>query len=78
MLVVADSSPLILLIHIGHIDVLPRLFRQVVIPAEVSAELLQSNRPRAVHNFMASHPAWLLAGNWGQGELGSGGIGVRA
>jgi len=28
MLVVADSSPLILLIHIGHIDLLPRLVRQ--------------------------------------------------
>jgi len=27
MLVVADSSPLILLINIGHVDVLPRLFR---------------------------------------------------
>jgi predicted nucleic acid-binding protein len=60
MLVVADSSPLILLINIGHIDVLPRLFGQVVIPPEVSAELHQSNRPRAVHDFIASHPAWLL------------------
>jgi len=60
MLVVADSSPLILLINIGHIDVLPRLFRQVAIPTEVSGEMLQSNRPQAVLDFMASPPAWLL------------------
>jgi len=38
MLVVADSSPLILLIHIGHVDVLPTLFRQVVITAYVPDE----------------------------------------
>jgi predicted nucleic acid-binding protein len=36
MLVVADSSPLIVLIKIGQIVVLPKLFEQVVIPPEVS------------------------------------------
>ncbi|MCD4727662.1 MAG: hypothetical protein K8R46_08370 [Pirellulales bacterium] len=60
MIVVADSSPLIVLISIGHVDVLPKLFGQVVIPPEVSAELNQSNRPQAVHDFMASCPGWLL------------------
>ncbi len=60
MLVVADSSPMIVLVLIGHIKVLPKLFGQVVIPPEVSAELLRSNRPQAVYDFMASHPAWLI------------------
>jgi predicted nucleic acid-binding protein len=60
MLVVADSSPIIVLIEIGHIDILPRLFGQVVIPPEVSAELLQNNRPQIVRDFMASRPAWLI------------------
>jgi predicted nucleic acid-binding protein len=60
MLVVADSSPMIVLIIIGHIDVLPKLFRQVIIPPEVSAELLHSNRPQNVRDFMSSRPAWLL------------------
>lgn len=60
MLVVADSSPLVVLIQIGHIAVLPTLFGQVVIPQEVSAELHHSNRPQAVHEFIASRPAWLL------------------
>ena len=60
MLVVADSSPLIVLINIWHVDVLPRLFGQIVIPPEVSAELHQSERPQAVRDFIASRPTWLL------------------
>jgi predicted nucleic acid-binding protein len=60
MLVVADSSPLIVLIVIGQVEVLPKLFREVVIPPEVSAELHHSNRPQAVRDFMSSRPAWLI------------------
>jgi predicted nucleic acid-binding protein len=60
MLVVADSSPLVVLTMIGHIDKLPKLFGQVIIPPEVSAELHQSNRPQAVRHFIALRPAWLL------------------
>jgi predicted nucleic acid-binding protein len=60
MLVVADGSPLIVLINIGHIDILPSLFRQVVIPPEVFAELDRSNRPQGVRDFVASRPAWLI------------------
>lgn len=59
MLVIADSSPLIVLINIGHVDVLPTLFGQVVIPPEVSAELHQPNRPQIVRDFLAVQPAWL-------------------
>ena len=40
MLVIADSSPLIALVNIGHVEVLPKLFGQVVIPpAETGPEL---------------------------------------
>ena len=60
MLVVADSSPLIALINVGHVDVLPVLFGQIVVPPEVFAELNSSRRPRAVHEFVDSRPAWLL------------------
>jgi predicted nucleic acid-binding protein len=59
MLVVADSSPLIVLIQIRQIDVLSALFGEVVIPPEVSAELRDSKRPRAVHEFLVSQPVWL-------------------
>lgn len=59
MLVVADSSPLIVLINIGHTDVLPKLFGEVVVPPQVAAELRQPNRPQRVREFAASPPEWL-------------------
>ena len=40
MIVVADSSPMIVLIEIGHIGVLPKLFQQVIVPPQVLAEVV--------------------------------------
>jgi predicted nucleic acid-binding protein len=60
MVVVADSSPFILLVNIGHIDVLPALFGQVIIPPDVAAELRRSNRPQAVQDFIQAAPPWLV------------------
>ncbi len=60
MIVVADSSPLIILINIGQIGILPELFGDVVIPSQVSAELRQSNRPQAVNDFISTPPTWLV------------------
>ena len=60
MIVVADSSPMIVLIEIGHVDVLPRLFGEVIVPPQVLAELLQSNRPQSVHDFFAAPHVWLI------------------
>src|SRR5438309_824292 len=59
MLVVADSSPVILLVNIGQIGVIGELFGHAVIPPEVSAELRAAQRPRAVREFIASPPSWL-------------------
>lgn len=59
MLVVADSSPLIALVTIGHVEVLPRLFGNVVIPPAVADELQNRHRPTAVRDFFSSFPAWL-------------------
>lgn len=59
MLVVADSSPLIVLVNIGHVDVLAMLFGQVVIPPAVAQELSSPARPQAVREFAAQPPAWL-------------------
>jgi predicted nucleic acid-binding protein len=60
MLVVADSSPLIVLVNIGHVGVLPALFGQVVVPVEVLDDLRSDRRPRAVIEFAAAPPAWLV------------------
>lgn len=59
MLVVADSSPLIVLVNIEHVDVLPKLFGQVFVPPAVTDELAFSSRPQAVRDFAAAPPAWL-------------------
>src|SRR5580658_6326648 len=60
MLVIADSSPFILLSNIGHINVLPALFQSVTIPPEVAAEVAKPKRPQALQEFMANKPAWLV------------------
>jgi predicted nucleic acid-binding protein len=60
MLVVADSSPLIVLINIGLIDILPDLFGKVIIPPEVATELAQDKRPQPVRAFIAAPPDWLI------------------
>ena len=59
MLVIAASSPLIVLVNIGHIELLPNLFGRVVIPPAVAAELAASSRPQAVRELIANPPSWL-------------------
>lgn len=59
MLVVADSSPLNLLVVLDYVEILPRLFRTVVVPIQVANELSHHRTPVAVRNFIASPPSWL-------------------
>lgn len=59
MLVVSDASPINVLIRIGQIDVLPTLFRAVVIPTAVAEEMTRPSTPHMVRkNWMARPPAW--------------------
>jgi predicted nucleic acid-binding protein len=57
-LAVADTGPINYLILIGHIDVLPALFRRVILPAVVSDELKHQKAPVAVKQWIANPPAW--------------------
>ncbi len=59
MLVIADTSPLSALAEIGHVDVLPALFHEVLIPPQVAAELAHPRAPQAVRELLAALPAWL-------------------
>ena len=59
MIVVADTSPLIVLISTMYVDVLPRLFGSVLLPPEVEGELQSSRRPNEVRRFIAQKPFWL-------------------
>ena len=51
-----ESEPLV---AIGHVDVLPTLFREVFIPPEVASELASPRRPPEVRAFNAPPPPWL-------------------
>lgn len=57
--VVADTGPLRYLILIGQIDVLPRLFGAVAVPASVAGELRHFGAPLAVRAWATTLPAWL-------------------
>jgi predicted nucleic acid-binding protein len=59
MIVVADSSPLIVLLNIGQIEILPQLFGEIVIPPAVQLELVSQARPLFIRNFISNSPAWL-------------------
>ncbi len=60
MLVVADASPLIVLVEIERIEILHLLFDQVIIPPQVSAELRQPARTQRVRDFMTAGRSWLV------------------
>lgn len=59
MIVVTDASPFVVLVAIGHVDVLPTLFQEILIPPEVASELGSSKRPAEVRTFIATAPSWL-------------------
>ncbi len=59
MIVIADSSPIVCLINIGHADLLRLVFAEVLIPPEVAVELNNPTRPQAVRAFLAAKPTWL-------------------
>ena len=59
MVVIADTSPLNYLVLIEQIELLPRLFLEVVVPDAVMEELSQPETPPAVSSWAASRPDWV-------------------
>jgi predicted nucleic acid-binding protein len=57
--VVADTSPLNYLILIGEVDLLPRLYRQVLIPDIVASELRDPGAPPLVADWTSHLPPWI-------------------
>lgn len=60
MIIVSDTSPLNYLILIGQIDLLPRLFDQIIIPEAVYDELSNVAAPQRVQDWIAVIPKWLI------------------
>jgi predicted nucleic acid-binding protein len=59
MIVVADASPICYLLLIEHVELLQRLFGQVVIPRAVRDELNAEGAPAIVRTWSAHPPPWL-------------------
>lgn len=59
MIVVADATPINYLILIGEIDVLPKLYGQVIIPTAVHEELIHFGTPAIVRAWISQPPDWL-------------------
>jgi predicted nucleic acid-binding protein len=59
MIVVSDTSPLNYLILIQQIELLNKLFGEVVIPQAVARELANPATPSVVRQFMDKPPKWL-------------------
>jgi predicted nucleic acid-binding protein len=59
MTAVADTSPICYLILIGEIDLLPKVFTQVLAPQAVLAELLHEDAPAAVRGWASNLPSWI-------------------
>ncbi|MBD2310557.1 DUF3368 domain-containing protein [Desertifilum sp. FACHB-1129] len=59
MIIVSNTSPINYLILIGQIDLLPKLFRQIVIPQVVYSELSDPEAPSLVRTWIVTPPDWL-------------------
>jgi Predicted nucleic acid-binding protein, contains PIN domain len=59
MIVVADTSPLNYFIQIGHDWLLRSLYRRVLIPNAVLAELNDAGAPVVVQRWIADIPDWI-------------------
>lgn len=60
MIVISDTSPLHYLVMIGHIEVLPKLYGQVLCPREVISECQHPHTPSPFRSWASSLPAWLV------------------
>jgi predicted nucleic acid-binding protein len=59
MIVVSDTSPINYLLLIDQIDLLPRLFQQIIIPDVVRNEMLDPSAPIVLQQWIANPPPWL-------------------
>jgi predicted nucleic acid-binding protein len=58
-LIVADTSPISLLVQLSVVNILGALFRRVIIPPAVARELAHPHAPGLVQSFARSWPTWI-------------------
>lgn len=59
MIVVADTTPLRHLVEIDEVEVLERLYGEIVVPASVWNELQHSQTPAMVRSWVERSPSWI-------------------
>ena len=59
-LVVADTGPINYLHLIGELDLLPRLYGQIIVPPAVLSEMGHEGAPPGLRQISATPPAWLV------------------
>jgi predicted nucleic acid-binding protein len=59
MIVVADTSPLNYLVLLGHIEILAKIYAEVMVPQAVLEELQDSDAPADVRAWFSVPPRWL-------------------
>lgn len=56
--IVSDTSPINYLILIGKVEILPKLFDEILIPRAVHREMQSPRTPAAVSDWAGSLPPW--------------------
>jgi predicted nucleic acid-binding protein len=59
IVVVADTSPINYLILIGKVELLNQLYKRILLPPAVLAELKHPLSPKPVHDWAVNTPAWV-------------------
>lgn len=60
MIVISDTSPILYLLLINHLDLLPQLYGQVIIPEMVRDELADPGTPVELQQWINHPPEWLI------------------
>lgn len=60
MIVISDTSPINYLILIGEINLLEKLYQEIIIPPIVFEELTADASPEEVKIWLKNKPVWLL------------------
>ena len=58
MIDVSDTSPINYLLLINQIDLLPRLFQQIIVPDVVRDEMVDPSAPLFLQQWIANPPPW--------------------
>jgi hypothetical protein len=69
MIVVADSGPLHYLILLQHIELLRRFYGQVLVPEPVANELLATEAPAVVREWITRPPGVAVARRSGPAHI---------